>query len=30
MVIMLYNVLKTVGDGSAASADDAIPQAASH
>ncbi|MBU0501073.1 MAG: cytochrome-c oxidase, cbb3-type subunit I [Gammaproteobacteria bacterium] len=30
MVIMLFNVLKTVSQGSAAEADDAIPQAAGH
>ena len=30
MVIMLYNVLKTIGEGSAESADDAIPQASGH
>jgi cytochrome c oxidase cbb3-type subunit 1 len=30
MIVMLVNVLKTIGQGSAASADDAIPQAAGH
>ena len=30
MVIMLFNVLKTVGQGNTAEADDAIPQAAGH
>jgi len=30
MVIMLYNMLKTIGQGSAEKADDAIPQAAGH
>jgi cytochrome c oxidase cbb3-type subunit 1 len=30
MVIMLYNVLKTIGEGSTEDADDAIPQAVSH
>jgi cytochrome c oxidase cbb3-type subunit 1 len=30
MVIMFYNMMKTIGEGSAASADDAIPQASGH